>query len=117
MDARSRCGEAAFICTGVDLDDLETPDEEHTMRNLLPFIFILACPVMMIFTMRRMHGGGHGTSKAGHDMHMDHQMSHGAVGTADPQAPDERIAALEHELAQLRALQARQADNDRVRGS
>lgn len=87
------------------------------MRNLLPFIFILACPVMMIFMMRGMHGGGHGTSKAGHDMHVDHQMGHGDVGRAERQAPDERIAALEHELVQLRALQARLADNDRVRGS
>jgi hypothetical protein len=89
------------------------------MRNLLPILFLLACPVMMIFMMRGMHGGGQGTDKAGHDMHMvpaDHD-THTGIGssaTPDLQAPDERIAALEHELAQLRSLQNRQSDHARA---
>jgi hypothetical protein len=28
------------------------------MRQILPFLFLLACPVMMIFMMRGMHGHG-----------------------------------------------------------
>lgn len=28
------------------------------MRSLLPFIFILICPLMMLFMMRGMHGRG-----------------------------------------------------------
>ena len=88
------------------------------MRNLLPFLFLLVCPVMMIFMMRGMHGGGHGSSKAGHDMDMGqagHEMHTGQAGTTpDLQAPDERIAALEHVLAQLRSLQARQSAHGRA---
>ena len=91
------------------------------MRNLLPFIFILACPIMMIFMMRGMHGG-QGNSKAGHDMHMgqaghDTHVRQDDAGAQNLQAPEERIAAIEHELAQLRSLQGRQSDNDKVRGS
>jgi hypothetical protein len=87
------------------------------MRNLLPFLFLLACPVMMIFMMRGMHSGGHGSSNAGRDTQTDHQMGHGDAGSPKLQAPDERITQLEHELAQLRDLQARQSDQNRVRGS
>jgi hypothetical protein len=32
------------------------------MRELIPFVFILACPLMMVFMMRGMHSG-----HAGHD--------------------------------------------------
>jgi hypothetical protein len=85
------------------------------MRNLLPFIVILVCPVMMIFMMRGMHGGGHGSTKAGHDMQTDHQMGHGDAGSPNLQAPEERITQLEHELAQLRDLQSRKSDHDRAR--
>jgi hypothetical protein len=28
------------------------------MRSLLPFVFVLACPLMMLFMMRGMHGRG-----------------------------------------------------------
>lgn len=86
------------------------------MRNLLPFIFLLACPVMMIFMMRGMHGGG-GTKETSHDAHEGAQMDQRQAAARDLQAPDERIAQLEHEVAQLRALQGRQADRNRARGS
>ncbi len=29
------------------------------MKEILPFLLILACPLMMIFMMRGMHKGGH----------------------------------------------------------
>jgi hypothetical protein len=29
------------------------------MKEILPFLLILACPLMMIFMMRGMHRGGH----------------------------------------------------------
>ena len=92
------------------------------MRELLPYLFILACPVMMIFMMRGMHGGGgHGTAKAENDKQMGHaghdmRMGQADAGAPNLQAPEERITALEHELAQLRDLQGRQSDQDRVRG-
>jgi hypothetical protein len=36
-----------------------------SLRSLLPFLLLLACPLMMVFMMRGMGGhGGHGT---GHD--------------------------------------------------
>lgn len=70
------------------------------MRNLLPYVLLLACPVMMIFMMRGMHGGGHGPSTARHDAHP----SRDEAGTADGQESEARIAQLEREVAQLRAV-------------
>jgi Protein of unknown function (DUF2933). len=70
------------------------------MRSLLPLILLLACPVMMIFMMRGMPSGGHGTSDTGHDTHM---ISDG-LGAPDGQASEEQIAQLEREVAQLRAV-------------
>ena len=86
------------------------------MRTLLPFIFLLACPIMMIFMMRGMHGGG-GTEKTGHATHEVAQKDQRDAAVRDLQSPDERIAQLEHEVAQLRALQSRQVDRNRVSGS
>ncbi|MEO7980627.1 MAG: DUF2933 domain-containing protein [Sporichthyaceae bacterium] len=86
------------------------------MSNLLFFLFLLACPVMMIFMMRGMHGGG-GTKKMSHDAHEGAQMDQRDAAARDLQPPDERIAQLEHEVAQLRALQSRQADRNRASGS
>ena len=59
------------------------------MTRYLPVLFLLACPLMMIFMMRGGHGGhgGHGTP---HDM------------GADSDSRDERIATLEREVTQLR---------------
>jgi hypothetical protein len=90
------------------------------MRNLLPFIVILACPVMMIFMMRGMHGGGHGSANARTDTQMDRAGDYLHSGQANAaattlQAPEDRITQLEHELAQLRDLQSRQSAHDRAR--
>jgi Protein of unknown function (DUF2933) len=79
------------------------------MRNLLPLILVLACPIMMIVMMRGMHGGGQGT-KAGHDSDVDQTQA----GPPALQAVDQRITQLEHELAQLRDLQGRQSPQDGV---
>jgi len=79
------------------------------MRNLLPLILLLACPLMMIFMMRGMHGGGQET-KAGQDSPVDHT----PAGPPALQAVDQRITQLEHELAQLRDLQGRNSHQDRV---
>lgn len=88
------------------------------MSNLLLFLLILACPLMMIFMMRGHRGHGHG----GH-AHGDHGQTAGANGQSDGEHEqehghcehcahddeslddlkrhreelDERIAALEHE--------------------
>ena len=63
------------------------------MRNLLPLLIILACPLMMIFMMRGMHGG-HGDDQQNTP---DHQ----ARSPYDPTSED-RIAELEREVAVLR---------------
>jgi hypothetical protein len=70
------------------------------MRNLLPFVLLLACPVMMVIMMRGMRGGGHETSNARPDTHSSRDKD----GTADGQESQARIAQLEREVAQLRAL-------------
>lgn len=80
------------------------------MRSLLPFLFVMACPIMMIFMMRGMHGG-HGTSKLGPDV----RRTHSEAGTPDGQASDARIAELEREVAQIRTLQAQQSEPAPVR--
>ena len=56
------------------------------MTRYLPLLFLLGCPLMMIFMMR----GGHGGHGASHDM--------GAEGDSR----DERIATLEREVSRLR---------------
>ena len=71
------------------------------MRNLLPLLIILACPLMMIFMMRGMHGGD------GHDQ--QHTPDHQARSPYDPTSED-RIAELEREVEALRE-QARTRDN------
>ena len=67
-----------------------------TLGNYLPLLIILACPLMMIFMMRGMHGG--------HDMGaLDKDPRH------DGQAPrvalhgDQHIIDLERQVAELRA--------------
>ena len=39
------------------------------LRALLPFAVLLACPLMMAFMMRGMHGGGSGGGHGGHEDH------------------------------------------------
>lgn len=63
------------------------------MQNLWPLLFLLACPLMMIFMMRGMGGGGHPgqvTPPCG-DAREDRD-----------DARDRRIADLEREIAALR---------------
>ncbi len=62
------------------------------MQNLWPLLIVLACPVMMIFMMRGMHGG-HDTT---------HTASHNDTATGDDRA-EARIAELEREVAELRS--------------
>jgi hypothetical protein len=57
------------------------------MENLVWLVFVLACPLMMIFMMKGMHGGGHGHDPSGHQREAER---------------DRRIAALEGEIAELR---------------
>ena len=64
------------------------------MNQLLYLLIVLACPLMMIFMMRGMHGGGH------HTMHGGAQERPTIV---DTDAQDARIAELEREIARLRA--------------
>jgi hypothetical protein len=68
------------------------------MRALIPFLFLLACPLMMIFMMRGMHGSGNGNEQA-------HSHGHEPKSGYDA-ARDERIAELEREVAALRDQRA-----------
>lgn len=79
------------------------------MRDLLLLLVILACPIMMIFIMRGMHGG-HGSSEAGGDRQAGNHESH----SPDAQASDARIAQLEHEVASLRSVQGEPTKQRRV---
>jgi hypothetical protein len=36
------------------------------MKDILPLLLLLACPLMMIFMMRGMHGGGHSRAAETH---------------------------------------------------
>jgi hypothetical protein len=40
------------------------------MKEILPFLLILACPLMMIFMMRGMHRGGHDHAASEHSDEM-----------------------------------------------
>ena len=68
------------------------------MQNLWPVLLLLACPLVMIFMMRGMHGGGHpGPSQ--------HDRLHDV-----PDERDQRIAELEHRVAELSKDRAESAD-------
>ena len=62
------------------------------MNQLLYLLVVLACPLMMIFMMRGMHGG-HGRS--------EHEQR-SASTVVDTTARDARIGELEREVARLR---------------
>ena len=64
--------------------------------SALPLLIILACPLMMIFMMRGMHGGRGGDENAPTQKH--------DAGKRSPfdQSADQRIAELEREVAALR---------------
>ena len=67
-----------------------------TMGNYLPLLLILACPLMMVFMMRGMHGG--------HDMGAEDKdpRHEGHAPRVDPPV-DQRIIELERQVAELRA--------------
>ncbi len=77
------------------------------MQNLWPWLFVLACPLMMIVMMRGMHGGGQnmGQDTRGQDRGHTAEVPPDA---ASPEADREvRIARLEREVAELRASRER----------
>jgi hypothetical protein len=78
------------------------------MGNYLPLLLILACPLMMIFMMRGMHGG--------HDMGAEDK-DPGQDGQAPPVDPraDKRIIELERQVAELRAARDRAESDARRR--
>jgi hypothetical protein len=78
------------------------------MGNYLPLLIILACPLMMVFMMRGMHGG--------HDMGAeDKDPRHdGQAPRVDPSA-DRRILDLERQVAELRAARDRAESDERRR--
>ena len=67
------------------------------MQNLWPLLLLLACPLMMIFMMQGMHGGG-GRAEHPANPHEEHR---GPYGNGDDER-DRRIAELEREIVALR---------------
>ncbi len=66
------------------------------MGNYLPLLLILACPLMMVFMMRGMHGG--------HDVGTeDKEPRHDGQATPVDLHADQRILDLERQVAELRA--------------
>ena len=57
------------------------------MSNYLFLLLILACPLMMVFMMRGMHGGQKGHADAGH--------AHGAGGGCHGQTSSDSSASLD----------------------
>ena len=78
------------------------------MTNLLPLLLLLACPLMMVFMMRGMHGGGDRT-RSGRGPQVDHHEPH----STDVQFTGARIEALEREIASLRSAQSDQPQSAR----
>jgi Protein of unknown function (DUF2933) len=80
------------------------------MRSLLPFIFILICPLMMLFMMRGMHGRGAHSA----DQHKMPDQQGTLEAGEDPQ-----IAALREQRDRLEArvdeLEAQMSRNERPR--
>lgn len=66
------------------------------MGKYLPLLILLACPLMMIFMMRGMHGGH---DKAAEDPDPRHEAP--APGADLP--AEQRILVLERQIAELRA--------------
>jgi hypothetical protein len=72
------------------------------MNQFLFLLIVLACPLMMVFMMRSMHGG-HGEAE---------HAQNSVPQVVDTTAQDARIAALEHEVARLRAEGPQDDDPD-----
>lgn len=74
------------------------------MTAYLPWLFLLACPLMMMFMMRGMGGG----SKKDPDQAKT-VAPHPARPVGDQQV---RIAQLEREVAELRGVSLRKTENN-----
>lgn len=76
------------------------------MSNYLFLLLLLACPLMMVFMMRGMHGGN--------DAHAGHTMGqHPSDPSTRWDARDDRLAELEREVSQLRAERDRHGTDPR----
>jgi Protein of unknown function (DUF2933) len=78
------------------------------MRSLLPLLLLVACPLMMVFMMRGMHGGGH--QKA----HADHSSSEEQLSAVELRALraelDARLQELNDRVHAIEATEGRPAD-------
>ena len=69
------------------------------MRSYLPWLLLLACPLMMVFMMRGMGG-----TRRGNDMGAEHrEPSQDQQRPGDDADASQRILDLERQVAQLRA--------------
>ena len=66
------------------------------MGNWLPLLILLACPLMMFFMMKGMNGGHSDGSGTG-------TQRESSAPATEPDPRDKRLAALEREVAGLRA--------------
>ncbi|MES2226808.1 MAG: DUF2933 domain-containing protein [Pseudomonadota bacterium] len=63
---RSRAGIALLVVVAVGGFLLFTEHRAHVL-GVLPFAFLLACPLMHVFMHHGHHHGGHGHSQRGND--------------------------------------------------
>lgn len=69
------------------------------MSNYVPWLLIVACPLMMVFMMRGMRGG--------HDLGADHrEPSQDKQPSPNDADASQRIVDLERQVAELRAERA-----------
>ncbi len=73
------------------------------MQNLWPWLFVLACPLMMIFMMRGMHGTGQNTNQNARGQDRGHTAEVPPDAASHDPDREVRIAQLEREVAELRA--------------
>ena len=77
------------------------------MGNYLLLLLILACPLMMIFMMRGMHGGRDTGAE-------DKDPRHDAQAPPVDQRADQRILDLERQVAELRTERNRTDSTERA---
>jgi cell division protein FtsB len=81
------------------------------MRSLLPFIFILICPLMMLFMMRGMHGrGAHAAEQDAADRKGIHEAGEDQLAELREQRDqlEARVDELETQLARIERSRERQ---------
>jgi hypothetical protein len=90
------------------------------MKEILPFLLVLVCPLMMIFMMRGMRGGGdHAGGRRGdgsrqvHDASTD-SMSAGELGNLRDDI-DERLQEMDARIDQMGHTAAPESQKDAVR--